>query len=207
MKYLLYSVILLFSIEMNAQKVVEKTIDAKNITTVSIEGDNMFNIKITSKPVETITLKAKSEGEYSEDIVVLSTIKQDSLVISSAFQPLYVNYNDKLSAHKIVSIELELTVPEHLNIYGKSNIAAAEVSGIYNTLILELSQGSCALNTFTGNAIINTIEGQITLNTNYAKVEAYTKTGTIIREEITEGKNEIKLNSVNGNISITNTKK
>lgn len=207
MKYLAYSIILLFSINMKAQKVVESTIDAKNITTVVIEGDDMFNIKLTSGPVATITLKTKSEGEYSEDIVVLSTIKQDSLVISSAYQPLYVNHNDKLSAHKVISIELELIVPEHLNIYGKSNIASAEVYGVYNTLILELSQGNCALKSFTGNAIINTIEGQIKLNTNYARVEAYTKTGTIIREEIASGNNEIKLNSVNGNISITNTKK
>jgi hypothetical protein len=207
MKSILCFILLVVSIEVNAQKVVENTIDAKNITTVIIEGDDMFNIKLTSKPVEMIALKTKSEGEYSEDVVVLSSIKQDSLIISSAFQPLYVNHNDKLSAHKVLSIEAELIVPKDCNIYLKSKSANVEVIGSYKTLILELSQGNCDLKSFAGNAIINTVEGQIILNTNYARVEAYTKTGTITREEITLGNNEIKLNSVNGNISITNTKK
>lgn len=207
MKYLFCFVLLMFSVEMKAQKVVEKTIDAKGIATIVIEGDDVFNIKITSKPVKTITLKTKSEGEYSEDVVVLTSVKQDSLIISSAFQPLYVNHNDKLSAHKVLSIEAELTVPKNYNVYLKSKIANAEVIGNYKMLILELSQGNCSLKSFTGNAIVNTIEGQIILNTNYARVDAYTKTGVVTREEITSGNNEIKLNSVNGNISITNTKK
>ncbi len=207
MKYIFYFVLMIFSIGINAQKVVENTIDAKNISTVVIEGDDMFRIKLTSKPVKTITLKTKSEGEYSEDVVVLSSVKEDSLIISSVFQPLFVSYNDKLSAHKVLSIETELIIPENCTVYLKSKIASAEVAGAYKTLTIELSQGNCSLISFRGNALVNTIDGQIILNTNYATIETYTRTGTITREEITSGNNKIKLNSVNGNISVTNTKK
>jgi len=207
MKFVFCIIVVLFLVKTNAQKIVEKTISGQNITSIIINGDEIFNIKLIAQDVDDIKIKTKIEGEYSEDIVLLANVKIDSLIISSAYNPLYTNHNDKLSAHKVISIETELIVPRNLNVYLNSNIASVEILGKFNRLIIELYQGSCNLKSFRGDAIINTIDGQIILNTNFAIIEAKTKTGLINKELITKGNDEIRLNSVNGNISITKTKK
>ncbi len=200
-------VILFLSIQLHSQKTIEKTIDAQNISFIMVEGNEMFKIKLNTSRTEKIILKTKIEGEYSEDMVVLANIEGDSVIVSSAFQPLFVNHNDKLSAHKVISIEIELIVPENRKVYIESNTASAEIDGDYDFLTAELSQGNCDLNIYDSNAIVNTVNGEIELNTNFADVEAFSKTGTVAREQLTLGSNQISLNSVNGNISIIKTKK
>ncbi len=200
-------VMFFISIQLHSQKTIEKEVDAQDISCILIEGNEMFKIKLNTSNTKKIILKTKIEGEYSEDRVVLANIVNDSMIISSAFQPLFVYHDDKLSAHKVISIEMELLVPENRKVYMASNTASAEIDGSYDYLTVELSQGNCNLNIYDSNAIVNTIDGKIELNTNFANVEAFSKTGTVVMEQLTLGSNQISLNSVNGDISIIKTKK
>lgn len=182
-------------------------IDAQRISNIVVEGNEMFKIKLNTSKTEKITLSTKIEGEYSEDMVILANVKNDSIVVSCAFQPLFVSHNDKLSAHKVISIEVELIIPENRNVYIASNTASAKIDGDYGFLTVELVQGNCDLDIYESNAIVNTLNGGIQLNTNFANVNAFSKTGEVVSEQLLLGDNQISLNSVNGNISITKTKK
>jgi len=206
MRFSISLMFLFFSFQLLAQKAVEKSIDAVNISSIEIEGNEMFKINVSTSKVDFITLKTKIEGEYSDQIVVLAETKDETLIVSSKFQPLFKKDDDKLSAHKVVSIELELVIPSDLNVYIRSESASAKIRGAYKNLLVELAQGNCKIESFLGNATVNTINGKIEMNSNYATVEALSKTGSVFMEQLVFGNNVIRLNSINGNISVIKTK-
>lgn len=190
-----------------AQISKEKTWRADAIKTVTIAGSGVFKINVKSGPSDTITLKVKIDGEYAQDLVVLDSVSAETLFIASAFQPLFVSDNDKLSAHKVLSVEYELLVPEHLSLDVKSDIASVTITGIYTAVFIESNQGSCQLKDFLGDAVINTIDGNIAVQTNLAKVEAFSKTGTVEVLQFKYGKYTISCHSINGNIIVTRIEK
>lgn len=196
----------LFSYQLTAQKVIEKTIDAANISSIVIEGNNMFKINVSTLKTNFAIIKTKIEGEYSDQMVVLVEVMGDTLNVSSKFQPLFKKDDDKLGAHKVMSVEVELVVPRNLNIYIVSENASSNIKGVYKNLFVELAQGNCIVDSFLGNAIINTINGKIEMNSNFAAVEAVSKAGSVFHEPLLLGENQIKLNSINGDISVTKTK-
>lgn len=207
MKYILSIIILLASYCLYAQKSTEKTWSANNIKTLSIDGENIFKIKITNSNSNTISLKVKIEGEYAEQLVIIDTISEEKILISSSFQPLFKKDNDKLSAHKVLSVEYEISVPNHVNLDIKSDIASVQISGSYPSVFIELKQGNCNLNQFLGEATINTIEGNITIETNNAKVEAFTKAGTKNIHVFKFAYHQIICHSINGNIKVNKIEK
>ena len=207
MKPKLFTLFLLSALLLYGQKTEQKTIDNKAIKSKVIEGDAIFKIKVKTSTSSTIKLTSKIEGEFAQNNSIVTEIKNDSLLIYSAYHYLIAKANDKLSAHKVLSIEVALEIPEYLYVYLKSEIASAEITGRYKQLILELNQGNAKLKHFIGNAAINTINGNVNIETNYASIKAVTKTGKINKEEITKSKNEILIHSINGNINIIKTKK
>jgi len=187
--------------------VEEKIINNNAIQSIVINSDSIFKVEVKTSVNKTIRLFANMEGEYAKNTMLLTEVKNDSLLISTKYQYIDVKANDKLSAHKVFSLEIILEIPENLNLYFKSSIASAKVEGTYKQLTLELNQGNATINNFRGNAIINTQNGNINLETNNATIKAKTKTGKIEKALITGSQNQIKIQSINGNINVYKTKK
>ena len=207
MKIRITILFLLITSSFYAQISKEKTWRADAIKTLTIAGDGVFKINVKNGLSETITLKVKIDGEYAENLVVLDSISAETLFISSAFQPLFVSDNDKLSAHKVLSVEYDLIVPKHVSLDVKSDIASVNITGIYTAVFIESNQGTCQLQDFLGDAVINTIDGNIAVQTNHAKVEAFSKTGTVEIIQFKYGKYAISCHSINGNINVTKIEK
>ncbi|WGD36005.1 hypothetical protein [Olleya sp. YS] len=207
MKNILTILLFLMSASLCAQKNTEKSWSASNINTLSIAGDNIFKIKVSNNVTNIISLKVKIEGEYAEQLVIVDSVTEDKITISSSFQPLFKNDNDKLSAHKVLSVEYEITVPKHVKLDIKSDIASVQISGQYPFVFIELNQGNCDLKQFVGDATINTIEGHITVETNNAKVEAFTKTGTKQIYQFKYITHTISCHTINGNIKVSKIEK
>src|SRR5690606_3407455 len=94
------------------------------IKTIVIEGNNMFKITVNTAEITEILIALKIEGEHSEQIILLTEQIEDSLKIASTYQPLFNKPDDKLSAHKKISIELTVSIPEGFDVTIKSDIAS-----------------------------------------------------------------------------------
>lgn len=195
----------LFCCILNAQKRVDKIIDAQSISTLVINGNNCFKIHVLASKTKQITIQTKIEGEHSEDMVVMARKSNDTLFVSTGFQPLFEADNDKLSAHKVMSVELEIQVPKYINLNIKSDIASVEAEGVFNTAFIELNEGRCKLFSFLGSARVNTIKGSILVETNYAEVKAFSRHGTVKLQSLIFGENQLDLKSIHGDISVTKT--
>lgn len=180
-----------------------KTLSAENIDVINFNFDKVYKVNLSTHKSASIIVEAKVEGENKEHIVLTNKRFMKSLYVSSNFQPTYKDANDKLSAHKIISIELNIKVPEQKSIYIKSDIANITGEGSYGKLTLELTNGNCKISKFSGNALVNTIEGNIEFQSNFATIKTSSKYGTINSEDLIIGDDTIDLNSINGDISVT----
>ena len=202
MKKLFCIIFLFFTLHVQAQTITQKTYASEGISTININGNAIFKISIESSESNVITIDSKIEGENNEQVVLVSEIKNETLYISAKYQPLFIDSNDKLSAHKVISIELVLNIPVNKSIYVSSDIASVFVKGKYNNATIELINGNCILKDFVGEATVNTIQGDIEVFSNFAEVKAFTKNGALSIEKVSNGNRLLTLYSINGNISV-----
>ena len=206
MKYYLFVVLLvIISRQTYAQKHIAKNLDASHISNIKIDGNNLFKINITSQVTNSVDMLMKVEGEDNEQILLLSRVQNDTLYLGSSYQPLFTPPDNKSSAHKQISIELVLQIPENVNLFLKSDIASVFISGNYHNVLIELLNGHFKTKQFSGNLAVNTLLGDIDVGTNNAIVNCSTRNGTIFQEKLIAGQNQISLNSVNGDITVTKT--
>lgn len=186
-----------------AQKQTEKQWNAQQIEKVDINGEGIFKINIKNSESNTIDLLVNFEGEHSEHLVIIDSVSQGVLKLSTGFQPLFKADNDKLSAHKVLSVELQLSIPKHIHLNIKSDIAQTKVEGRFPNVFIELKTGNCTLDPFFGNATVNTINGNINVKTNNVKTIAKSKTGIVDVKQFKLALYQLKLQTVNGTINVS----
>lgn len=205
MKYLAFLFIFL-SFTASAQKVTTEIFDAGSLNTIILNSDEIFKVVIRTAPVHSVTVKSKTDGEYFNNISLATEVHRNTLLLESRFREILQSGFDKLSAHKVFSMELELEIPEDMNLEIKSNVASVFLRGNYNRVLIQLKTGSAFVEDFTGNAVINTYDGNIDVKTENAQFDAQSRHGIVTVPKSKWGNNQIKLTSINGNIKARETK-
>lgn len=152
-----------------------------------------------------MSVEAVIDGEYKQDLGVKLGQEGDTFFVSSGFQPLFHNPNDKLSAHKVVSIALEVKVPEYLQVvvFGKScNVNA---SGNYRSLSISLNDGYCKLNEVGETVKVETQSGPIDIIAAAATVTTNNKFGATHLENLPKSDVHYNLSTVTGDIRVRKT--
>ena len=153
-----------------------------------------------------VQVEASIEGEYSKDLLISIEEEGTTVRISAGFHPNFINPNDKLSAHKVVSIALQITVPEFkdVSIFGtNSNV---EIEGKYQNLDVKLSDGRCKLNNVSEMVEVTTQKGDIWLSADSGAILAESAYGQVENDQIPKGQNQYTLKTVEGNIHLRKTK-
>ena len=205
MKY--YSVFILFVVlsgNLFAQKRLFKTYDVSDTHTLFIKSDDIFQIKLTTAQTDQITIYTQIEGETFESSLLHTEIVDGVLNITTGRTPDFIPFNDKLSAHKVLSIVLEIILPEGLTLDVYSTLASVDAQGDYNQIRMNLGRGGCYLSglRFRESAHINTISGNITVETENAKILAQSRNGNIVIPKGMNGINTIELQTIDGDITV-----
>ncbi|UJH90301.1 hypothetical protein LZ575_15750 [Antarcticibacterium sp. 1MA-6-2] len=158
-----YSVLclLVLPLALFSQKDTSRSFDAGNVQRLEIFLDEVFRINLQTSKEDKILISTHSEGEYFNYINLEVEQLQNKMLITSSFREILQSGYDKLSAHKVFSLEVKLTIPEGLEVYISSNIGSVNATGAFEALQVDLQSGGCTLKAFTGNAIINTYRGGI----------------------------------------------
>ena len=185
-----------------SQKVSTRIYDAKNIQELFVSTDEVYEIIIKTSKTDKITLSSHAEGEYYNDISLNVEVHKDRMLLTSAFNKALQGGFDKLSAHKVFSLGLTLEIPEGIEVIIESNIASVIGSGTFKNLQIQLQSGYCKLEPFLGNAVINTYKGSIQVSTRNANIIAKSRNGKVDIPKDLSGNHEIKLTSIDGDISV-----
>ncbi|SFN92047.1 DUF4097 family beta strand repeat-containing protein [Salegentibacter flavus] len=195
-----------YSLSLFSQKETLEIIDAKSVEGIQIYADEVYSISIETYEGSEIIIATHSEGEYYNRIRLNTEIQDENLILSTQYPEALSGGYDKLSAHKVFSLDLELKIPERLKLYIESNLASVTATGEFEFLELRLNQGFCDLRDFSGNGNVQTIMGNILVETLNTRVKAESRNGNLEMPLARNGDNLLKLTSVNGDIRLRKTK-
>lgn len=177
MKYVF--LLILIPIGLFAQKKVEQTFDIEGLKAIVIDSDLIFKITMHTQPVTFIQLNTVVDGETYASTLVNTKVVDDRLEIRTGRTPDFTPFNDKLSAHKVLSIELEMIIPENMNVDIRSTLAEVNLDGLYRKLQIDLGRGGLiGRGVRFRESVINTMSGNITLALTEANVTALSRNGS-----------------------------
>ena len=178
---------------------------ADHISLIQVDATNCFVVEVQTGEGNEVNIVAEMEGEYSQDLDLEVSTNGSTLFVETGFTPNFENPNDKLSAHKVVSISLKLKIPSYKNleIYGTNTWV--ELEGDYDKLHVSLSDGTCVLNNIEAEAEIKSQSGNIKVFSAAAAISATSKYGGVSANLIPKGNSTFTLETVTGNIDLTKT--
>lgn len=190
---------------MIGQKAIRKTIVNPENQYVQVDAKNCYLVLLETSKNKELVVEANIEGEYQKDLVVKIEEDGSNVLVSTSFLPNFIAPNDKLSAHKFISIALKITIPEYcvVNVFGTNS--KVEATGTYRNLKVSLDTGDCVLKNVIEEAQVKTQKGTITVRTNEGKIDATSVYGVVKLSNIPEGNSRYKLSSVEGNIYVKKT--
>lgn len=185
-----------------SQRVLSKSIPLKHGQNIHIDADLAFEVYLSSANSYMVSATASTEGEYENDILLNLREEGTDIFIGIGFHPEHRKPNDKLSAHKVFSVSLDITVPESCKVTINGLNARFGISGQYQKLRVGLREGKCILGGVYGDVDVKTDSADIILNTSQGVARAASEYGEIIQEELPLGPAAYELNTKSGNVYI-----
>lgn len=202
----LFLFLVLFQFPATAQNHTDHIIEAGDIRKIVLSSDEIYNIRIRRGQNKEIKITTDTEGEYYNQIKLDVETKAETLFLNSRYPEILQSGYDKLSAHKVFSMEVALIIPEGMVVEINSNVASVFLKGAYERVLIQLKTGSCYLEDFAGNAVINTYDGNILGSAQSINPEATSRHGTVEVPQSAAGIHKMVLTSINGDIKLTETK-
>jgi hypothetical protein len=144
-----------------AQKVIYKQWDGTWIDRISITSDALSTVNVVTSPHSVITLSASVEGELVEEIMINEAVVDRTLQLGTDLAPYFEPENDKLAAHKVLSVDMTIELPKGKSVIINSKYGSVRAMGAYEYFEVALENGSCQLRSFYGEARLYTINGNI----------------------------------------------
>ncbi|WP_339707596.1 hypothetical protein [uncultured Kriegella sp.] len=205
MKKSFYLLLLLHATLLTAQKVLKKSFIDPGISFIRVDANNCFKVELETGNTNEMLIAANIDGEYSKELLL--NVKRDGATtsVSADFQPNFVRPNDKLSAHKVISIALKITVPKQKEVYLHGTSCNVFASGQYQFLRVTLNDGKCTLSNISESANIMTQSGDIMVSSTNATILASSKYGLVDSVSIPKGDTSLVLRTTTGNIHLKKT--
>jgi hypothetical protein len=185
-----------------SQKKVVKTLLSPDISSIRIDGQQCFSIELKTADVPEVVVEAMMEGEYQRQVLLLAEKQANTLVISTGFSPDFELPNDKLGAHKVLSIRLEVTVPNYQNVDVYAGSSSVVTTGQYQNLSITLNDGQCKLGHTAENTQVRTQSAKITATVAKGIIAAKSRYGRVEVANIPAGDSRFTLNSTEGDILV-----
>ncbi len=194
--------LLLVSQLLSAQKLAQKKLINSATTAVQIDLSNCYELQLETSDTNEMIVEARIEGEYEKDLALRIVEEGSTLLVGVGFRPNFVNPNDKLSAHKVVSIALKISLPKDKNVIVFGSSSNVAVRGNYETLKVTLNDGSCTMYNVQGQVYVVTQSGTINASAKAAVILSNSKYGSIEKQFIPKGNSQYNFSTVTGNIQL-----
>ncbi|WP_298349611.1 hypothetical protein [uncultured Dokdonia sp.] len=195
---------ILVTMSLYAQKRLTQTYDATAIKELYINSNEIFKIKITTGEVREITVATIIDGETFASTLLNTSTNDGVLKITTGKTPDYIPFNDKLAAHKVLAIELEITIPRSLDVSIYSTLASVDTYGKLGQVRIDLGRGHFKGEEFRfrESGKINTISGSIYVSSNLVNVTAQSRNGKINIPPTQADGPLLEIKSIHGDVTV-----
>lgn len=163
-----------------AQSKWEKKIDAPEVHSLTIELGFIQNLMVSTSNSDQYIIKTTSEGEYRDQVMLVSKEVDHWLEIYPQWAPSFIAPNDKLSAHKVRALNLELIVPKGKTLEIRGEQAVVSVLGEYKEVVLRLGSGRVNLEYSSEESDIRTDSADVFLTVPHGDIQASSAEGKVI---------------------------
>lgn len=191
---------------LSSQKLVRKALIGPQIHSIHVNAHFCYQVELETYKGDEVQVLANIEGEYAPDLFVALTESGNTVFVDAGFQPNFISPNDKLSAHKVISIALQIKLPEYKEVHIYGTNCNVGVLGNYERLEIKLADGQCTLHDVTEYVDVTTQKGDIFLAVPNGNITAVSNYGKILQELIPHGGNRYVLRTVEGDIHLRKTK-
>ncbi|MDG1571662.1 hypothetical protein OZ410_05005 [Robiginitalea sp. M366] len=185
-----------------AQKRVNLALPDNTLTGIVIDAEQCFQVVLETGDPGQVVVEAEMEGEYQGDILVKTEILGNTLHIGTGFSPIFERPNDKLSAHKVLSVRLRVHLPPRQSVTVNGQRAEIRARGDYRNLTVRVVDGSCQLRHTAEQTRVQTGSARIEAWVERATVEAYSRSGEVRVDPIPDGNGQWVLSSHSGDIRV-----
>ncbi len=158
--YITYILVLMTTVCF-AQKITQQSIAIYEVEEIRIDTEKIFQLNIYSTNENVIKVETRMEGEYYRDVNVITATKNKQLQLSCELAEGFELPNDKLSAHKVFSITMNLYIPKQLKVQLEGDETQVYIKGNYKKFWGILISGNFTLNELEAEAKIQTKKGNI----------------------------------------------
>ncbi|WP_224484157.1 hypothetical protein [Robertkochia aurantiaca] len=192
--------LLFFAAFCRGQQQYDKELDATGIGTVEIDARRAYRIELHTHEKNTVQITAHTEGEIGKDVILSQQHEGSTLVLGTSFSPAFENPGDKLSAHKVISVNLIIYVPASRMCVIQGGNTTVETSGDFEQLSIWNESGPVRLRDVSGRITVETLTGDIIWNGGRADMKVLSKFGRIYGKPFQSGADRVKLSTVQGDV-------
>lgn len=178
----------------------------EGIKTIRFFLDEVTNAQIRITTSDTLVVKMLQDGEYAPYLQLKIVREKDEINVYNQKNIIFPNYDDKLSAHKIIVQEAVIELPENRIVYFESNTANLETTGSFQELSVQLLNGSATLRQFAGDASIVCVKGNIHAFVFSGTIRAESPQDNYQTDNIPKGESKLYLKTLTGKIDVRKTK-
>ena len=195
---------ILASISLCAQKRLTQTYEATAINELYINSNEIFKINITTAQTSNITIATIIDGETFASTLLNTTIEEGVLKITTGKTPDYIPFNDKLAAHKVLSIELDIIIPTGLDTSIFSTLASVDTTGNLGQVRIDLGRGHYRGEEFRfrESGKINTISGSIYIASDIVNVTALSRNGKVHIPPSDQYGPKLEIKTIHGDVTV-----
>lgn len=194
---------ILGSTALQGQKRVRRTFLDPAVESVVIDGSQCYQLLLETADTREVLVEAEMDGEYQNEVVVFAETLGTTLRIGTGLAPTFEMPNDKLGAHKVLSVKLRVVLPPNQQVSFASGNCQVTTRGTYRGLKIHITGGGCLLAHTAENTEVLTASAPIRAQIARGQVAAHSRYGHVEQESIPVGPARFKLNSTTGNIQIT----
>ena len=186
----------------HSQKRVTKTLVNPEISAINIDGNLCYRVVLETADTREVSVEARMDGEYQKGLLVGFREAGKTLYLETRFSPEFRFPNDKLGAHKVVSVSMKVTLPHDQRILLTARSCEVSTSGTYRDLKIVFNDGLCDLSHSAENTEVRTGKAPIVAHLNSGVVEAESRYGKVRLDPIPQGDHHLKLYSTQGDITV-----
>ncbi|MEJ2584111.1 MAG: hypothetical protein P8Z38_03425 [Robiginitalea sp.] len=186
----------------HSQKRVTKTLVTRQISSIAIDCNLCYRVVLQTSDANEVSVEAQMDGEYEKGLLVNFREVGNTLFIETRFSPEFRFPNDKLGAHKVVSVSIRVTIPHDKETLLTASSCEVSTSGRYRDLKIVFNDGFCDLHHTAENTEVRTRTAPIVAHLKSGVVEAESRYGAVRLESLPEGDHHLKLYSTRGDISV-----
>ncbi len=157
-----------------------KTLNELDLKGITIDMRFIHGLTLSTHRSKDVLLNTQSEGEYQLQYVVVTQYDNHWLTVYPQRAPSFKSYNDKLSAHKVIAMNLEIRVPEYIKVEIEANQGNLNVSGLYRELYIQIDEGSLKMFHIAEQSTIKTKGASVYLNIDSGTVETKSEKGKVV---------------------------